>query len=291
MKKSGAYQACLLSVGVLGLVLAVNCSSPTSSGSGNTITGVTLNDTAYNLEVGQSNQQLTATVLPSTASQTVAWASTNSAITAVSATGVISAVSAGTTMITATASDGKTSATCGTAVWQADGNGYLRYLSNDTAFYNWWFFHSPANQTSLPLATNPVTVTVAKVSGLSSEGYGIVFCEQDSNDYYRLLIASNGQYQVVKYLANVAYTLVPWTVSTAIVQGQGTTVTNVLKVSQPSAGSIAITINSILVNTVSDSAFSGGKTGFWAGNAQTGESFPGTPEDIRFKITSPIAYP
>ncbi|GHU90879.1 hypothetical protein FACS189476_11300 [Spirochaetia bacterium] len=89
-----------------GLVLAGCPTEPTS------VTGVTLDETAISLTVGQS-KQLTATVAPSDADDnTVAWESSSESVATVSDTGLVSAVSAGTTTIKVTTTDGGKTAEC-----------------------------------------------------------------------------------------------------------------------------------------------------------------------------------
>lgn len=64
---------------------------------------VTLNKTASTLKVG-ANETLTATVLPSNASnKTVTWTSSDTAIATVTSAGVVTGVKAGTAVITAKA--------------------------------------------------------------------------------------------------------------------------------------------------------------------------------------------
>ncbi|MBR2571821.1 MAG: Ig-like domain-containing protein [Clostridia bacterium] len=71
------------------------------------ITSVTINEGA--LYVGKGGTaQLTATVKPSTARQTVTWSSADRSIATVTESGIVSGVSVGTTTIYATGSDGKT---------------------------------------------------------------------------------------------------------------------------------------------------------------------------------------
>jgi hypothetical protein len=249
---------------------------------------VSIKENVWSIEP-RGSVQLVATVTPSSSNQPVTWSSANSSIAKVSSTGVVTGVAAGTTVITATVSAGRSSATCFIAVWQLDGTGYLRYYSNDSASLNrvFWRLRSQSNRV---LASNPILATVEKVSGARNMGYGIVFCAQDSSNYYRLLIASNGYYEVAKSVAGTISILSPWAPSTAIKAGQGLRVANILGVSQPTTGNIAITINSTPVTTISDSSFTGGKVGFWACNG-THENFPTIPEDIRYKVTRPVSYP
>ena len=73
-------------------------------------TSVTASPSSVTLTVGQS-RYLTATVYPSNASQLVTWTSSNANIASISSSGKVTAVNAGTAIITAKTSNGK-SATC-----------------------------------------------------------------------------------------------------------------------------------------------------------------------------------
>jgi hypothetical protein len=75
------------------------------------VTSVSVSPTTSSLAVGQT-QQLTATVLPSNATnKTVSWTTTNAAVANVSSSGLVSANAAGTATITATTQDGNKTAT------------------------------------------------------------------------------------------------------------------------------------------------------------------------------------
>ena len=73
-------------------------------------TSVSVSPSSVTLTEGQS-RYLTATVYPSNASQLVTWTSSNANIASISSSGKVTAVNAGTTIITAKTSNGK-SATC-----------------------------------------------------------------------------------------------------------------------------------------------------------------------------------
>ena len=90
------------------------------------VSGVTLDPTTLNLEVGATGT-LTATVLPSTAAnKAVTWSSDNETVATV-ANGVVTAVGAGTATITVTTVDGGKSDTCTVTVTAAET--YTYYLA------------------------------------------------------------------------------------------------------------------------------------------------------------------
>ena len=104
------------------------------------ITGISLNKSTTSLTEGES-ETLTATIAPSNATgdKTVKWSSSNEAVVAVDSNGKVTAKKAGTAVITATSSNGK-SASCTVTVKQKDTytglrdvNGTLTYFTNGQA--------------------------------------------------------------------------------------------------------------------------------------------------------------
>ena len=110
-----------------------------SSGMGNVIfaTNISVNPTQMNLFAG-STSQLTATVLPTNASnKAVTWSTNNSQVATVNSSGRVTAVAPGTATITATTTDGTNlSASCVVTVTE-DLSEYDNYLSirDTTAFH------------------------------------------------------------------------------------------------------------------------------------------------------------
>ncbi len=85
------------------------------------VTGVSLNKTSSSLEVGKS-VALVATIKPTNATnRNVVWASSNTNVATVSASGVVTAKTAGTTIITAKTADGGKTATCTVTVTNLQG--------------------------------------------------------------------------------------------------------------------------------------------------------------------------
>ena len=78
---------------------------------GTEVTSVRLNKTTLNLEVGKTGK-LSATVLPASATdKSITWSSSNTDVASVNSNGTVNAKKAGTAVITATATNGK-SASC-----------------------------------------------------------------------------------------------------------------------------------------------------------------------------------
>ncbi len=85
------------------------------------VTGVTVSPTTLSLSVGGTSK-LTATVAPSNATnKNVTWASSNTAVATVDASGTVKGVAAGTATITVTTADGKKTNTCAVTVTAGGG--------------------------------------------------------------------------------------------------------------------------------------------------------------------------
>lgn len=104
------------------------------------VTGVTVSPTTVNKAAGL-NQQLTATVAPSNATNTsVTWSSSNTAVATVNTNGLITTLSAGTATITVTTVSGSKTATCAVTVTAAPSSTDCGLLTNpgfEANFVNW----------------------------------------------------------------------------------------------------------------------------------------------------------
>ena len=100
------------------------------------ITGISLNKSTTSLTEGES-ETLTATIAPSNATgdKTVKWSSSNEAVVAVDSNGKVTAKKAGTAVITATSSNGK-SASCTVTVKQKDTYTGLRDVNGTLTYFN-----------------------------------------------------------------------------------------------------------------------------------------------------------
>ena len=98
------------------------------------ITGISLNKSTTSLTEGES-ETLTATITPSNATgdKTVKWSSSNEAVAAVDSNGKVTAKKAGTAVITATSSNGKTA---GCTVKQKDTYTGLRDVNGTLTYFN-----------------------------------------------------------------------------------------------------------------------------------------------------------
>ena len=100
------------------------------------ITGISLNKSTTSLTEGES-ETLTATITPSNATgdKTVKWSSSNGVVAAVDSNGKVTAKKAGTAVITATSSNGKT-AGCTVTVKQKDTYTGLRDVNGTLIYFN-----------------------------------------------------------------------------------------------------------------------------------------------------------
>lgn len=176
-----------------------------------------------------------------------------------------------------------------TIKWQLDGNGSVQFLTNDTQFYDYTFWNTYTQTNEIQMTT--VTATAMKTSGCLNGGYGIVFCYHDSNNFYRLLIDATGQYSVYARVGGTYSVIVPWAPAHTALLYSGVGVTNVISVTQQSPNNFSVIFNGTHETTFSDGNFTGGTAGFSVGINQTGENFPNTPVDVRFKLSSPVSYP
>jgi hypothetical protein len=182
-----------------------------------------------------------------------------------------------------------------TIAWQVDGNGFIQYRTNDTAEYGYGYYISVSTSSQGIPASYPggtVTAIVEKMSGSANYGYGIIFCYQDTNNYYRFLISENGGFQFDKKVAGTYTILSDWASSSNINQGYG--IQNTISVNQTAAGTFAFYINNMTVPvlTCSDSSFNSGYAGYYiAIGPSTSENFPTVAADVRFKLTAPVISP
>ncbi len=175
-----------------------------------------------------------------------------------------------------------------TIFWQLDGKGNIQFYTNDSKYYDYIFWNSYSQTDEALMST--VTATVIKQSGSLRGGYGIIFCYQDNNNFYRLLIDAAGQYSVYSRVTGTYNVIIPWSDSAHLNSGVG--VANEISVTQVSSNNFSVKFNGTQEALFSDGNFSGGKAGFSAYvETQADENFPNTPEDIRFKLSLPVAYP
>lgn len=149
------------SLSALGPVALIDVNEATGD---TAVTSVTLNRSALSLKVGQTGK-LSATVLPaSTTDKTVAWSSSKPDVASVSSNGTVTAIKAGTAVITAKTTNGK-SASCTVTVTSGttdpDPGQPEAVVSADVALRNAGLAdHNPSFRLALKHAKNVTTVRV-----------------------------------------------------------------------------------------------------------------------------------
>lgn len=106
-----------------------------------------------------------------------------------------------------------------------------------------------------------VEVEATKEDGGNANTYGLIFRYVDHDNYYRFDLSGDGYFLLSKFQNGEWLTLIDWTTSPAINQGQ--TTLNVLKVSA-SGPEITIFANGEELAQVTDTAFAQGNFGFFA---------------------------
>jgi hypothetical protein len=177
-----------------------------------------------------------------------------------------------------------------TIEWVNDGQGYLQYSTNDEAKCNYSMLHNCSGSYEMPMAT--LEVRVKKVSGAIAGPFGCIFCREDWDNFYRVLISVEGWYKISKKVDGTYSTIIDWTATGNILQGLGQV--NVIRITQ-SGSSYSVYINDLVtaVTVFGDTDLdNGGESGFCAVVlAEDDEDFPDVPVDVRFKMISPVAVP
>ena len=147
------------SLSALGPVALIDVNEATGD---TAVTSVTLNRSALSLKVGQTGK-LSATVLPASATdKTVAWSSSKPDVASVSSNGTVTAIKAGTAVITAKTTNGKSaSCTVTSGTTDPDPGQPEAVVSADVALRNAGLAdHNPSFRLALKHAKNVTTVRV-----------------------------------------------------------------------------------------------------------------------------------
>lgn len=181
-----------------------------------------------------------------------------------------------------------------TIQWVEDSSGYYQLYTNDPAKYG-VFFTDVFTGWSLASGSN-LTVSVKKLSGDASQDYGLIFYYVDSLNYYYFSVDTLGYYKIWLCLDGDWSVVQEWTSAGSLLTGYNQI--NSLKDHYwYDSGQLRyeheLSINSTIVYTIYDPSYSMvGKTGFAVQvGSSSDESFPASPVDVRFKMTSPYALP
>jgi hypothetical protein len=168
-----------------------------------------------------------------------------------------------------------------------DNDGSRQFWNNDPALYGVSSYHYMQNPNANP---NVYECRVKKISGNDTNGYGLIFCADDTGannvNFYRLLISVNGRFNVQKRTEGVWTTPLSWRDSSFL--NPGYNVYNTLRVERSDTANGAIFriyINGNLVADVDDaSPLKGSRVGMATSTgSMEAELFPYIPVDIRFE--------
>jgi hypothetical protein len=165
-----------------------------------------------------------------------------------------------------------------TKKWELISDGYIRFYTNDSTNYNYYFWNWYENKND----SNTYEIECKKMSGNLDSGYGLVFGASDSGvNYYCLEINANGYYRIW-YRYNDTRTLIK-TIAFSDKLFTGTDKINNLKVTLE--GEVwTVSFNDNQVYQFDKSTVYGSRIGFYvAVGPETDESFPNTPVDVRFR--------
>ncbi len=168
-----------------------------------------------------------------------------------------------------------------TISWEDDGTGFIQYYTND--LNNLGTDKIYTYNTSVTM--NTFKAQCKKNSGQSGQGYGFFFCFQDTDNFYRILITTEGKYNIYKKVGDSLFCIKDWDASLSLNTGYKTP--NTIEISR-SDNTFSIYFNDKFETTFIDASFSGGKYGFFVaiGTTEAMEIFPKTPVDVRFKLIS-----
>jgi hypothetical protein len=177
-----------------------------------------------------------------------------------------------------------------TIEWASDGAGFIQYMTEDPNFFKTAQFHSYTEAHEAPMTT--VTVAAKKMSGAADMGFGVIFCVQDSDNFYRVMIDTTGMYKIVKKLAGSETVIQEWATSSHLSTGYDVVNTIMITHTPPSDFSVYLGGSTMADRTFPDSSFTDGDAGFYVAiGDSTAESFPHVPEDVRFQMTAPVTIP
>jgi hypothetical protein len=174
-----------------------------------------------------------------------------------------------------------------TIQWVPDANGFTQFYTNDPAYVgtSGWTFYKWGDVIDNPMGY--VETQVNKVSGDKYTGYGILYCLSDANNFFMLVIDTDGNYKIGKVTGGAYASVTNWTVSEYLTKGYDKV--NTLKVQYNGNNTFGIYFNDHTADEVTDDTdpkFTGGKYGYICAVSKN-ENFPTIPMDVRFKQINP----
>jgi hypothetical protein len=165
--------------------------------------------------------------------------------------------------------------------WEDDLEGFIQFTTNDPNYYNYMFYlmlNEPYQQEMTCFEAK-----VKKLSGFEHGSFGIIFCYQNDDNFYVLLITVRGWYCVYELQNGVWKEIIPWEWTEHLIDGYG--IINSMRVAySESANIFTIFLNNTITNTFEGNSLTGGYTGYIASvSGPDEESFPAAPVDVRFQ--------
>ncbi|MBN1525686.1 MAG: hypothetical protein JW904_14500 [Spirochaetales bacterium] len=169
-----------------------------------------------------------------------------------------------------------------TIAWQADIDGYTQFKTNNEDYLgvSQLIWDAGSNEATM----NVFELEIKKNTGMNNVGFGGIFCVQDEDNFFRILIHENGRYNIYKKITGTWHEIRDWTASSHLLEGYGES--NIIRVEYMGGNNFDIYFNNQFIETINDTAFTGGMYGFYTG-ISTLEEFPDIPVDVRFKRLQP----
>lgn len=174
-----------------------------------------------------------------------------------------------------------------TVLWEEDTEGFVRFYTDDPdnycrCFFTWYeeYFQPEMSQ---------FEIQVKRLCGFGSSGYGMIFCVQDENNFYVLLVNAMGYFAVYELYDGAWIEKIQWQKAFyTLVEGYN--VVNTLKIVYYSPSNrFEVEINGRHVWDFYDDSFSGGYFGCFVEIRGQGEdNFYNNPVDVRFKMNTGI---
>ncbi len=181
-----------------------------------------------------------------------------------------------------------------TILWEPDGSGFIQFYTNDPQYYDYLFW-ATISGSYMGTTGDECIVQTKKISGYAYGSYGIVFSYYDSNNFFVLLITTQGSYAIYQIYAGDPYELQGWTSSGYLYTGYNTinTLKTIYYYNLGGYDYQDLYLNGNNIGSIYNSPGTlDGYVGFFASvTGSSYENFPSVPVDVRFKMTSPVIVP
>ena len=172
-----------------------------------------------------------------------------------------------------------------TIEWQEDDTGFRQFSTNDVTKWGKNFIYVVHPMTDV------AEVQIKKMSGYYKQGFGLVFCYQDSDNYYKLLIDVVGDYIVYQVEEGVSIPVISLSSSERL--NTGYDMINTVMIQHDSGDpkrTYDIYFNGYWVADFKLEPYPpNGSVGYYASVAEDiYEYFPYVPVDVRYKLLQPL---